>query len=567
MLSQTALLLLCMPSALASDGASLAIKIDQVGYLPHATKVALLTAPGKTFVVKRDSDGSTVLEGKLGAAVPSHDTGDVVAAADFTALNAPGSYYIEVPGVGRSFSFAVKPDVYNRAYYLATRAFYGQRCGTAVDMGSEFPGYSHAICHQHGEFDASSGKQGERDNIGGWHDAGDYGRYVVNSGISTGALMWAWEMNGDKVRKVSLNIPESGNGTPDLLSEVRWNLTWMLKMQDEDGGVWHKQTSKQFSGFVMPQDDKLPSVVIGTGSAPFKSSCATGDLAAVAAIAARVYQPYDAAFAAKALKAAGAAWKWLEAHPNVTFKNPPGISTGEYGDDQCGDEMLWAAAELWRTTGDESFNRYFLAHRSEYMSNLSVVPAENWREVGAMGLWTYALGNRKGSDEKVVEEIRSGTIAAAQKIVEQTRANPYHVSLLTKDYVWGSNGVAASYGLELIVANRFSPNPAYIETSLDNLHYLLGRNVFSLSWVTQLGSNPFSHPHHRPSGAGSTPHPWPGMLSGGPNAGRQDAVLAKLPVDLPPARNYVDDQNSYASNEIAINWQAMLVFLIAAQLP
>ena len=131
--------------------------------------------------------------------------------------------------------------------------------------GQRIPGYSHAICHQHGEFDVSSGKQGERDNIGGWHDAGDYGRYVVNSGISTGALMWAWEMNGDKIRKISLKIPESGNGTPDLLNEVRWN----LHMDVEDAGrrrrSWHKQTSKEFPGFVMPQDDKLPSDVIGTG--------------------------------------------------------------------------------------------------------------------------------------------------------------------------------------------------------------------------------------------------------------------------------------------------------------
>jgi endoglucanase len=556
-------------SVFAADSAVTAIKVDQVGYLPRATKIALVTSPGSAFLVRRSSDGSKVFEGKLSPAVSDHDTGDTVASADFTSVRAPGSYYVEVPGVGRSYTFAIQPDIYSRAYYLATRAFYGQRCGTAVDMGSEFPGYSHPACHEHGEFHGSSGRRGERDNVGGWHDAGDYGRYVVNSGISTGALMWAWEMNGEKTRKVSLNIPESGNGTPDLLSEVRWNLTWMLKMQDDDGGAWHKQASEHFSGFVMPQEDKLPSVIVGTGTAPFKSTCATADLAAVAAIAGRVYKPYDAEFAARNLKAARAAWGWVEQHPNVTFKNPPGIGTGEYGDDKCGDEMLWAAAELWRTTGDESYNRYFFAHRAEYMGALGVMPAEDWREVGAMGLWTYALGNRRGSDEKVIDEIRKATVSAAHRIVEQTRANPYHVSLLTKDYVWGSNGVAASYGMELIIANSFAPDPAFIETSLDNLHYLLGRNTFSLSWVAQLGSNPFRHPHHRPSGtgAGSEAHPWPGMLSGGPNAGRQDPVMAKLPAGLPPARNYVDDYASYASNEIAINWQAMLVFLTAAQLP
>ena len=553
-------------ASFAADSVPAPIKVDQVGYLPNAPKVAVVTSPGKTFQVKRSSDGATVYEGTLKPAVLDHDTGDQVSQADFTAFQPAGKYYVEVPGVGRSYDFAIQPDVYSHSYYLAMRAFYGQRCGTAVDMGSEFPGYSHPICHQNGEFHGLSGKKGQRNNIGGWHDAGDYGRYVVNSGISTGALLWAWEINGKKLDKISLNIPESGNGTPDILSEIRWNISWMLKMQDEDGGVWHKQTSEHFSGFVMPQDDKLPSEVIGTSAAPYKSTCATADLAAVAAIAARVYKPYDSAFAAKNLKSATMAWKWALQHPDVTFKNPASISTGEYGDDKCGDEILWASAELWRTTGDETYNKYFLAHGAEYMSTLQVLSPENWRELAPMGLWTYALANRKGSDQEVVDGIRKATVAAAQKIVQQTQANPYHVSLLAKDYVWGSNGVAAGYGMELILANIFSPNSAFVNAAMDNLHYLLGRNAFAISWVTQLGSNPFNNPHHRPSGAGTSPHPWPGMLSGGPNAGRQDDVLKKLPANLPPAKNYADVLASYASNEIAINWQAMLVFLTSSLL-
>jgi endoglucanase len=151
--------------------------------------------------------------------------------------------------------------------------------------------------------------------------------------------------------------------------------------------------------------------------------------------------------------------------------------------------------------------------------------------------------------------------------VERTRKNPYHVSLLAKDYVWGSNGVAASYGTELLIANVLSPDPTFTAAAIDNLHYLLGRNTFSLSWVTQVGANPYRHPHHRPSGADKNEEPWPGLLSGGPNAGRQDSVLKNLPEGLPPAKVYVDDQASYASNEIAINWQAALVFLLAGALP
>jgi len=559
--------LLAMGKASKAEEGSVLIKVDQVGYLPGAVKLAVVTAAGRTFEVKRTSDNVTVFQGTLGPASMDADTGDSVQIADFTKLHVEGTYYLDVPGVGRSWTFAIRQDVFSHTYYLAMRAFYGQRCGTAVDLGPEFPGHAHAACHLKGEFHVSSGKQGERDNIGGWHDAGDYGRYVVNSGITTGTLLWTWEIYGARLKGIKLNIPESGNGTPDILNETRWDLEWMLKMQDEDGGAWHKQTSEKFPSFVMPEDDHLPSEVIGTGEAPFKSTCATADLAAVAAIAARVYQSFDAKFAARNLEAARNAWSWTEKNPNVLFKNPQGISTGEYGDNYCGDERLWAAAELWRTTGDATYGDYFVKHYPDFRPSLDVPSPEGWREVAAMGLWTYALNPRKGADDEVVGDIRKRTAAAARKIVENTKKNPYHVSLLTKNYVWGSNGVAANYGMELLVANVLAPDPSFVECALDNLHYLLGRNTFSISWVTQVGANPYHHPHHRPSGAGKTSEPWPGLLSGGPNAGRQDAVLKKLPEGLPPAKVYADDQGSYASNEIAINWQAPLVFLLAGTLP
>jgi len=552
----------------AAESATVNIKLDQVGYLPGRPKVAFVAgAPNaQVFEVRRASDNSTVFRGALGPAAADADSGDQVRAADFSSLHEVGRFYLDVPGVGRSWTFAVQPDVLSHTYYLTMRAFYGQRCGTAVDLGPEFPGYAYPACHLKGEFHPSSGKQGPRDNVGGWHDAGDYGRYVVNSGITTGTLLWTWEIYGTKVKNIKLNIPESGNGVPDILNEARWNLEWMLKMQDVDGGAWPKQTSVSFPGFIMPQDDKLPSEVIGTGQEPFKSTCATADLAAVAAIAARVYKPFDAKFADRNLEAARKAWQWTEKYPNVTFKNPPDVRTGEYGDSNCRDERLWAAAELWRTTGEKTYNDYFLKNYADFRPNLDAPATEGWREVAPMGLWTYVLAQRKG-DAVAVADIRKSTAGAARVLVERTRKNPYHVSLVDKDYVWGSNGVAANYGVQLLVANAISPDSSLVEAALDNLHYLLGRNTFSISWVTQVGENPYHHPHHRPSGADKNAEPWPGLLSGGPNANRQDAVLKALPADFPPAKIYADEQASYASNEIAINWQAAMVFLIAGNLP
>jgi len=553
-------------AALAADAPQLAIKVDQVGYPLLGAKLAFVDTPGSAFELRRTADNGIVLKGKLNSSQLDANSGDSIQTADFSKFHKAGAYYIAVPGVGRSWDFAIGANVFDRAYYLAMRGFYGQRCGTAVDLGSEFPGYSHAICHQNGEFHSSSGANGPRPNIGGWHDAGDYGRYIVNSGFATGTLLSAWEIYGKKIEHIALKIPETGNGTPDILNEIRWNLRWMLQMQDTDGGVWFKQTSEHFSGFVAPEDDHLPSEVIGTGAPVFKSTCASADLAAVAAMAARIYKPYDAAFAAQNLEAARKAWTWVEHNPTATFRNPPSVNTGEYGDNNCSDERLWAAAELFRTTGEASFNDYVVANYAPFLLGLDSPPAESWNALGARGLWSYALSGQKSANAKVVGEIRDRTVTAARAIVERSKTNPYRISMKSTDFVWGSNGVAADYGVFLLMANVFQPDAAFVSAAQDNLHYLLGRNTFSLSWVTQLGQHAFQHPHHRPSGSGKQTGPWPGLLSGGPNAGRQDAVLAALPKDLPPAKVYADELASYASNEICLNWQASLVFLLAGEL-
>jgi len=554
-------MILASLSVFGADSPTTEIKVDQVGYPARAPKLAMVVSktPTNDFVVKKATDGSVAYKGSMTPAVQDADSGDAVQTADFSKLEKPGKYFIEVPGVGRSWNFEIGDGVYSRPLFLATRSFFGQRCGTAVDLAPDFPGYSYPACHTHGEYHPSSGKSGSAPSLKGWHDAGDYGRYIVNSGITTGTLLWTWELYEPKLRKMNLHIPESGNKIPDFLDEIRWNLDWMLSMQDQDGGVWHKQTTEKFSGFVMPDKDTAPSVVIGTGSDPFKSTCATADFAAVMAIAGRLYRPFNAQYADQCLQAAKRAWTWAEQHPGVLFRNPQGVQTGGYGDGNCADELLWASAELWRTTGEEAYQRYFLAHYSELRSGLDNPPA--WAMVGPLALWSYALG--KKPDAEAARAIVDDSVKAANQIVERSNQNGYRMSLTSRDYIWGSNSVAANYGLQLLVTNALRPNPKYLDTARNNLHYLLGRNTFSLSWVTQVGENAFKHPHHRPSGADNNSEPWPGLLSGGPNRGRQDDAMRKLPADLPPAKMYVDEQASYSSNENAINWNAALVFLLA----
>ena len=338
----------------------------------------------------------------------------------------------------------------------------------------------------------------------------------MNSGISTGTLLWTYEI-----------FP--GALPQEFLDEIRWNVDWMRKRQDADGGVWVKQTSLDFPPFVAPQDDHTVQYVIG------KSSCATGDFAAVMAIGSRVYRDPSM------LEDAKRAYAWLLAHPNVTFGNPSDVKTGEYDDRDCSDERLWAAAEIWGTKPQRSQR----AQRE--------IP--DWQNVGVLAVWRSALAGD--------EESRKQTIAAAQRALARARRHPYRIPMRTEDYVWGSNAVAANYAMLFVVANELQPDRKYLDAAQDIVHYLLGRNPFGMSFVTGAGERSIMHPHHRPSGSDGIDAPWPGLLAGGPNQHRQDPVLRRMPRNTPPDRMYKDDQESYASNEVAINWNAPLVFVIA----
>jgi endoglucanase len=546
---------------LASTYTAPPILLNQLGYLPHHAKIATVlpaNLPHQAATFRVLAEHHAVLEGKLSTPILDAASGDSTASADFSSLTTPGTYRLEVAGV-LSDPIILSPTVYADALRLTTRAYYGQRCGCAVDLGN---GYKHPACHLHGAFDPTSGRSGAVPNAGGWHDAGDYGRYIVNSGITTGTLLWAWELYPDAFQTLALNLPESGGTLPDFLAEIQWNLHWMLSLQDPtDGGVWHKQTSLHFCAFILPQDDHLVSEIIGTGSAPYKSTCATADFAAVMAIAARCYQPFDAAFAARCLAASRSAWAWARQHPNVPFTNPPTVSTGNYGDPDCSDELLWASAELFRTTREPQYEAALLDSIKPLLPNLKIT-VPSWGEVASMGFWTYAFATAAHPTPTTLA-IQQATQAAAAELIARIPTSGYGNTLSLADYHWGSNSNAGNQSLLLLVAHRFQPNNAAVDAALSNLHYLVGRNCFGVSWVTQLGLRPFQHPHHRPSAADNIAAPWPGLLSGGPNAHGGDAVANALP-QAPPMRMWLDDQRAYSMNEVAINWNAPLVFLLAA---
>ena len=505
-----------------------------------------------SFEVTSVETGKVIFSGLLSAPIFDPLAGDHVCFADLSALQQPGRYRVSALGTtGDVFPVAAAVDA--EPLRLATRAYYGQRCGCRVDLGG---GYQHSPCHGDGGFGPSSGSAGPLPNSGGWHDAGDYGRYMVNSGITCGTLLLAWELYPATLRPLHLGLPESGGGLPDFLAEVKWNLDWMLTLQDAaDGGVWHKQTSRVFCGFVMPEADTLRSEITGTGAEPYKSTCASADFAAVMAMAARCYQPFDATFAAHCLHAARRAFAWCQAHPDVPFKNPAGVLTGEYGDPHCADELLWASAELFRTTHEPAFERAFLAAVTPGLATLEV-QTPSWSSVASLALWSYVFAHgSSAAHNPICAAILRATQAAATRLIERASRSAYGTTLGGEDFHWGSNGTAANQSMLLLIADHFRPAPETFAAALGNLDYLLGRNCF--------GVRPFLHPHHRPSIADGIAAPWPGMLSGGPNRGRGDPVADRMAAS-PPMRMWVDDERAYTLNEIAINWNAPLVFLLAA---
>ena len=308
------------------------VYLNQVGYQPDQPKIATVilqalpgpdpdaptrttlvapqAAPPWVFQVFSIEPAALVLSGNLSAPFFDPLAGDHVCLADLSALRQPGRYRVVALGHSGDI-FTIAANAYAEPLRLAIRAFYGQRCGCKVDLGG---GYKHGKCHHKAEYNPSSGRTGKLKNSGGWHDAGDYGRYIVNSGITCGTLLLAWEMYPDALRELHLDLPESGRTLPDYLAEVKWNLDWMLTLQDaSDGGVWHKQTSAAFCAFIMPQKDHKPSEVIGTGADPYKNTCATADLAAVMAMAARCYKSFDPRFAERCLSAARQAFAWSQA--------------------------------------------------------------------------------------------------------------------------------------------------------------------------------------------------------------------------------------------------------------
>ncbi len=517
------------------------IMTDQVGYQPDETKTAVfrdVTNETNFSVVNADS-GQVVYTGELSAPTFYSSADENNWTGDFSAVTEAGTYYITCGGLDQSYSFTIGNNVYDSLLNDSVKMLYLQRCGTEVKDST----FGHAACH---DTLATVYHTNEKIDVsGGWHDAGDYGRYVVPGAKSVADLLIAYDAN-PKLFSDSIGIPESGNGVPDVLDEVRYELEWMLKMQDsQTGGVHHKVSCENFPGYVMPEMETDELIVTPV------STTATADFCASMAMAYEYYQKFDKDFAEKCLNAAKNAWAFLQKNPNFIFSNPSDITTGDYGDTSDIDERYWAAAQMWRATGEDTYRTA--------LESMSVQNGMDWMEVGDYGNIAILTMDGADTNSDLYTRAKTSILKEADQMKGLSQSNPYGVSV--SRYNWGSNMGVATSGMILNLAYQMTEDSTYLDTSRSNLHYLLGNNAMGECFVTGYGTVSPEHPHHRPSMAKN--QAMKGMLVGGVNSGLEDSAAKAYCANSPSAKCYVDHWESYSTNEITIYWNSPLTCLLS----
>ena len=547
----------------AQENADPAVHVDQVGYLTNHKKVAVVTEipDDITDFNITDRTGKIVFSGKLSASKFDEMTQENVRTADFTSFNTPGIYRLWVRGIG-SYNFRIGDNVYALATVQNLRSFTLSRCNnpledtvTGLKIEKGHPQDKQAILY----FSDELNKKGEKfDMSGGWYDAGDYGKYTTTAAIATAELLMAYESHPDHFTSGQLFFPkgvQTDKKMPDLLTEVKYELDWVQKMQRSDGSTFHKVAGLKWpSHAISPDTDTQDRYIFNTCSA------ATAMYGAALAIGARVYKSFDANYSEQLLNNAKRAWEYLEKTPKSVYRTDEGHDggSGPYDDTNDIQERVWLAAELFKTTGDKTFENYLKSQNimTEKPSFFS------WNDTTSLAQYTYATTS--GADSAYQDKVKSVFISYADDLASKIANDGYNCVLAKDEYTWASTKNALSMADVLLMANEISPTEEYVEGALDQIHYMFGRNSLDRSFMTGVGANPPAHPHNRIHE--STGAYVPGLLVGGPNfvsGGDPDQTKYLESGKIPPAKAYLDILSSWSTNEYAIDYTSAASYALA----
>ncbi len=540
------------------------IRINQLGFYTKGPKAAVVIGSSATsFSIKSPDRLTTYFTGALSGSKYWAQSGENAKIADFTLFQRSGKYVVDIPELGYSYEFHVSNDVYDGLNHSLIKAYYYNRASTALSSKTASV-YARTLGHTDDQVvilpsAASPGRPAGTivSSPKGWYDAGDYNCYIVNSGISTYEMLISYEHFKNYYKDLDLNILESNNNLPDLLDEIKWNLDWMLTMQDPlDGGVYNKKTNANFDAYVMP------SAANNIRYMEAKGTAAAFDFAAVMATAYRIYKDYNLIYANQCLEASKKAYTWGINNPNIEFNNSnqsgifPAIVTGGYGDNNFSDEREWASNELYIAT---KTNAYYNNGFKE--SNVYGLPS--WSAVRTLGLMSLvfhrkSLGNLGLSDTTAMNNKLSGL--ANTYVNYQKSSSPYGIAQGQGgnfDFPWGSNSVCGNQGVVLVNAFLMSGRIDYLNAAMANLDYLLGRNALGYSFISGFGTRKPTIIHHRPSLADGISAIQPGWVVGGPTGPQEDGCAANSEF---LAKSWVD-QDCYSKTEVTINWNSPAVYL------
>lgn len=539
---------------------NLKIRYNHVGYGVLAPKVFLLASPaevpresleGASFRIF-DKSNCEVFCGALTYRGTPDYTGENVFAGDFSELKHPGLYRICACGV-ESHLFEISDEWILRQFRSNVKSFYYQRSG--VELAENLAGkWARPASHKDDqlEFHPSMNRTGTWNAHGGWYDAGDYGKYIVNGGVSVATLMLACELCDMPQVVGGSGFTASFEQPFCLLEEVRFELEFFLRMQDEDGGVFFKVTPGHWDGFMMPVDSDVMQKRFVLG----KSTTSTLNFAGALAQAHRVFGATDPQFATRCLAASRRAYQWALENPSVEWPhNTEG--SGGYGDEHVEDEFFWARAMLYRETSDPALLEALMQDIEKNPPKLGL----DWRDTQNLGWIALAIGPLPSHHARLQTVARNALEKVADEVLRLHCEDPYGISV--RRFIWGSNGDIANHALTLAIAYSWSKKREYLDAAMDQLNFIYGRNPVDVSFVTgSAWSSPF-HPHHRICHSDGIDDPIPGLLVGGLNNDRQDMIRKPhYPGDL-PGFAYTDERCSFASNETAINWNSPLTSLLA----
>lgn len=563
------------------------VAVNQLGYFPNSGKVAAYPNQGSSPIKWEllDGAGQVVTSGETRPFGIDPAAGESVHVVDFSSFTKPGRGYNFRIGNDKSFPFDIENDLFGQFKHDALHYFYHNRSG--IDIKMPFAGeekWARPAGHLTSDRSVACAPDApcpyKLDVTGGWYDAGDHGKYVVNGGISVWTLLNLWERakhvgsSSADFGDGKLNIPENKNRIPDILDEAKWELEWMLKMQVPDGqpkagmahhkihdstwsalGIAPHEAEKKMQRFLRPP-----------------STAATLNLAANAAQCGRVYKGVDDGFAGRCLVAAEKAWSAAKANPAIYALPSDTNGGGPYDDKDVTDDFYWAAAELWVTTHKEEYKAFVLGsphHKKFRMTAGGAASSMTWGETDSLGKISMAIVPQ-GADPATMNQMRAQVADAADEYLKIISATGYSVPFKGEadgKYPWGSNSFIVNNALVMALANDFTGQRKFFDGALDAMGYLLGRNPLGQCYVSGYGAKPLQWPHHRFWSFQVDkrfPIAPPGCLSGGPNSGLQDPYVQAAGLKgCVPQKCFVDHIEAWSANEITINWNAPLAWVAA----